>query len=272
MRFIHYRKFWFTVLAGLVIQPAAAICTRTLQVPISPVGISVTVRGNAVSGIYPDILREVGAKLSCQFNFSPVPRARQEALFEVGESDILVPAVHSSVRDKHGYFVPMVQTRAMLLSVDETGAPITNFTALLERKDLRVAVVRGFDYGPAYFALLDKLTAQGRLLQDSTPANVARLLKDGMADVAIMPPSTMAATLLGDPRIEMLMDKLRAEALDELEWNDAGLYLSRRTLPADVRRALEAELASAPRSRAVFDRFRLQLPAHLIKVSMRPKN
>lgn len=259
------------MLTAPVMHAASAVCTRDLQVPISPVGISVTIKGTVISGIYPDLLREVGAKLSCQFHFSPAPRARQEMLFEVGESDILIPAVHSSARDRFGYFIPLVQTRAMLISLDASRAPIRNFTQLLERRAMRVAVVRGFDYGPAYHMLLDKLHKQGRLLQEPTPANVARLLKGGIADVTIMPPSTMAATLLGDVRIESMMDKLHVEALDELDWNDAGLYISRRSVPVAVRQALEAELTTAARSRAVFDQFRLQLPGRLINAGMRPR-
>jgi polar amino acid transport system substrate-binding protein len=264
-------KLWCAMLTALVMNSASAVCTRVLQVPISPVGISVTIKGDVISGIYPDILRDVGAKLACQFNFTPVPRARQEALFQVGESDILVPAVHSDERDKYGYFIALVQTRAMLISIDATRAPIGNFSQLLERADMRVAVVRGFDYGPAYFALLDKLKTKGRLYQETSPANVARLLKEGIADVTIMPPSTMAATIVGDARIEAMMDKLRVEALVELGWNDAGLYLSRRSMPAELRHALEAEVATVALSKTVFDRFRLALPARLINVSMRPR-
>lgn len=264
-------KFWVALLATWAAGSSFAACSRVLQVPISPAGISVTIQGTAVSGIYPDMLRQVGAKIGCQFSFSAVPRARQELLFDVGESDILMPAVHSIERDKVGHFVALVQTRAMLISLDTKHTPIANFTQLLENTGLRVAVVRGFDYGPAYLAAKDSLEKQGRLLQETTPANVARLLHEGLADVAIMAPSTMAATLLGHERFESMMNKLRIEALEELTWNDAGLYISRRSVTDADRAALEAGLKSVEKSGAVYEQFRLKLPARLIQASMRPK-
>ena len=40
---------------------AAADCSRVISVPAAPTGFSVITIGDKVSGVYPDVLRELGA-------------------------------------------------------------------------------------------------------------------------------------------------------------------------------------------------------------------
>ncbi|QJQ06698.1 amino acid ABC transporter substrate-binding protein [Undibacterium piscinae] len=72
--------------------PASAACSRPILVPVSAAGLSVITNGDAVSGIYPEILRSVADKEGCSFIFTPVPRARLELMFESGKADLIVPA------------------------------------------------------------------------------------------------------------------------------------------------------------------------------------
>jgi polar amino acid transport system substrate-binding protein len=137
-------------------------------VPVSANGASVIVDGLTVKGIYPDLLRAIGPKAGCQFAFTVVPRARQVAMFSAGTADVLVPASRTPGRDKFGTFIPMINHRAMLISVNNGRTPITSAQDLLARKDLRVAVVRGFDYGEAYTALIDELQNRAACLSKWT--------------------------------------------------------------------------------------------------------
>ena len=57
-------------------------------------------------------------------------------------------------------------------------------------------------------------------------------LQLGIADVAIMAPTTLIGTLELDDRLRPLARELRVENIEELPWNDSGVYLSRKRLAA----------------------------------------
>lgn len=70
----------FTLALLALSMPAWANCSRDIHVPVSQIGASVVSSGATVSGIYPDILRSLGAKMGCNFIFSVVPRAPGSAV------------------------------------------------------------------------------------------------------------------------------------------------------------------------------------------------
>ena len=89
----------------LLSLPTWADCSRLMQVPVAPIGLTVIAKGNEVSGVYPDVLRSL-ERGNCLFNFSIVPRARLEAMFEAGKADLLIPATKTPKRDEHGILCP----------------------------------------------------------------------------------------------------------------------------------------------------------------------
>ena len=219
-------KLPFLFAACLLAQHATAGCSRDIAAPVSANGASVIVDGLNAKGIYPDLLRSIGAMAGCNFVFTVVPRARQVAMFKAGKADVLVPASRTPARDLLGTFVPMIQHRAMLISVNSSRAPIASAQDLLARKELRVAVVRGFDYGEPYTALIEELQKQGRLFVEVDVIAVARLLHAGSADVTIMGPTLIAGAIRRDLRVHGLQEKLRFEAIPELPWHQSGAYIS----------------------------------------------
>ena len=87
-------------LSGLLAHPwAAAACSRAIEAPVAPIGLSVVVHGHAVGGIYPDWLAEVSRRTGCRFTHPIVPRARLAQMFELGQADLLIPASRTSPRD-----------------------------------------------------------------------------------------------------------------------------------------------------------------------------
>ena len=115
-----YSSAWRRTVAMLTLalpSLAGAQCSRDIQVPISAIGASVVVNGASIGGIYPDLLRSLGAKLGCNFIFTAVPRARLEAMFEAGKADLLIPASSTLRRDQHGLFIPMLGSRPLLISL-----------------------------------------------------------------------------------------------------------------------------------------------------------
>lgn len=228
-------------------ESAAAACSRVMRVPVATIGLSVTASGGAVAGVYPDVLRRIEADSGCRFEFSVVPRARLEAMFISGQADLLLPATRTPARDARGHFVPMGKARAVMISLASDRPGVSSLQELLDRRDLRVALVRGFDYGEAYQQIIPQLKDQQRLVMEADPVAVVRALERGLADVTVMAPSILAGTLLQDSRSRPMLDRLRYEPLAELNWGDNGVYLSPQLSAAD-REQLTELLDKAARS------------------------
>lgn len=246
-----------------------ADCSRPLRVPISPIGMSVVTSGGAVSGIYPDLLQKIGAETGCQFDFSVVPRARQEAMFGSGSADLLVPATRTSMRDVRGSFVAMARVRPVLISLNPDRPAVESLRELADRHDLRVALVRGFDYGEAYQQLIQSLREQRRLVMEADPGAVARAMERGLADVTVMTPSIFAGTLLQESRMRALLERLRLEPMAELGWGESGVYLSRH-MPAHDRELLTEALERAARSGTFWKVLQRHYPPGTYEEGMRP--
>lgn len=263
---------WVLALAlGLDSAAAAAGCARPLTVPLAPIGISVVVSGDKVGGIYPGLLDTVSARAGCRFTLSLVPRARLEAMFEAGRADLLMPAVSTPRRDRYGVFVPMLAVRATVISIDGQRAPVRSMPELLARRELRVALVRGFDFGDSYQSLVKQLTAQGRTVMEVDPLRVARLLHSGMADVTVMTPTSFTAVLMENARVRGMLPRLRLEPLDELPWRDSGVYISRTSVNAAERDLLASQLRAANKSNEVWEQFKRYFPPEVIAVGARPR-
>ncbi|WP_077035586.1 ABC transporter substrate-binding protein [Pelomonas sp. KK5] len=274
---LHRRTALLLLLGALGVTPAArAACSRPVQIPVAPIGVGVTVDNGKVGGIYPDLLRSAAGAEGCEIRFQVVPRARQELMFETGLSDILLPARRSPRRDEFGTFFPLIQSRAALVSLERDGghAPLElhSLAELQQRHELRLAVVRGYDYGEAYQALLRALGEQGRLQQAADPISLVRLLDAGVADLAIVAPTIVSGALRGDERHRALAARLHVETVDELGWGESGVYLSRRSrLNARDREQLTAMLVQMSKSGAAWREFQRNFPEDTLKLTVRPR-
>ncbi|WP_402721075.1 substrate-binding periplasmic protein [Janthinobacterium rivuli] len=271
-----YSSAWRRTVAmlalALALPPlAGAQCSRDIQVPVSAIGASVVVNGATIGGIYPDLLRSMGAKLGCNFIFTAVPRARLEAMFETGKADMLIPASSTLRRDQHGLFIPMLGSRPLLISLQGARAPINTMQELIERRELRVALVRGYDYGAPYQALAKELSSQGRLFYEVDALSVARLMQSGFIDATIMSPTILAGVAQNDARVYGLADRLRLEALPELPWGMSGVYLSRKSLTPEDQATLRELLDKAGRSGSVMEGFQRHHRQELLSLSIRPR-
>ena len=256
---------------ALVSGAAQATCSRVITTPLAALGLSVIMDGEAIHGIYPGILRTTQSKETCMFAMTAVPRARQELLFESGRADILLPASQTPRRDALGVFVPLTYSRAALISVNSKRAPITTLKELLDARDLKLALVRGYDYGPAYQGLITELTRQGRLQMESDPMNIARLLQSGVIQATVMAPTILAGTLVEDERLRGLAEKLRYESLEELPWLGNGVYLSKTALSEADHQALLEFFSQIAKSGAVWEGFQQFYEPSVLKVGLKPR-
>jgi polar amino acid transport system substrate-binding protein len=260
----------FALVTALAPAAQAAGCSRPIAVPVSADGASVVLAPDGIRGIYPDVLRGIADKAGCQFDLALVPRARQVALYGLGRADIFIPAAHTQERDRHGIFVPLISTRPMLISIEGNHTKISNARELLAQRDLRVAVVRGFDYGEGYMALTGELAKQGRLLVEVDVISVARLLHAGAADITIMAPSVVVSATRRDPRVQGLLERLRTDAIPELPWRMSGAYVSRALSNSDQEVLIDA-LEKAAKTSAVVDGYVHYFGPDLLKGGLRPR-
>jgi polar amino acid transport system substrate-binding protein len=225
-------------LAGAV-APAAAEpgCSRPITVAAAPLGRSIMITPEGtVTGAQYDLLKRAGAAGHCEFDPVVVPWARALMMLQDGAVDLLPGAVWSAERDRIADFIVVDRVWPMLMSLREHPLGIDSRAALAAGK-ARLGVVRGFDYGAEYRALLDELERQDRLDRAADAETLARQLAGGRIDAVLMVPLIFA-----DPAEKLgLGDRLELVRIDGVEPVRAGIYLSRTRLdPADRTRIAEA--------------------------------
>lgn len=225
--------------AALPQQRAAAACSRPIVVPASSLGrmMMVNAASGEVGGVYPELLRERGRKAGCEFVFPVVPRARAEAMLRQGDGDLMVGAVQVPERDLWGRYVPMIGTEWMLISTDPD--PPRSTDDMLARPAIRLNVVRSYNYGPAYLALLARLEKQGKLEYVKDPQTIVRKMEAGRANYTYMPSNTFAGTLEEMGLRESLGARVHYTRLAGISASTSGVYISGKTPAADA-----AQLAS----------------------------
>jgi polar amino acid transport system substrate-binding protein len=262
--------WWWIWGAGVLAAGSAqAGCSRPIEAPMAPVGLSVSFDGERSSGIYPTLLSELGAAIGCEFRIHRMPRARLQKMFESGQVDLLVPASASPAREADGEFVPLVQVRASLLTFSADKPP-RSLAELVARRGYKLAIVRGFTFGAAYDQAVATLRAQRRIVEESDPAGVARALRQGLAQGSVMTANVFIGTLTKETDLAPLIKQVRVEPLEELGWSESGLYLSRHSLGEADRRTLRAAVAQSARSGRVWQLFSDSYPPGSLAGSIRP--
>lgn len=115
-----------------------AECSRVINVPVSATGLSVITSGEKIHGIFPDLLRRMGEKNACSFAFTIAPKARVVAMFESGNSDMMLASIKTARRDEFGVFFPMVNIRATLISIATSRPVMSNFKDVLKETDMHL--------------------------------------------------------------------------------------------------------------------------------------
>ena len=273
MRLIIFRCYFtlFFIAQCIFFSPESqAACTRKINVAFSPAGHLANIEADKIFGVLPDLLSDFEQNKECQFNFSVVPRARQELMFRNGQADLLIPAVRTSRRDAYGTFVPLSYTRVSLISLQSEKNPILSMRELLDRKSITVVVVRGYDYGDTYLKIIHELKQQGRLIDEADPVSAARTLKVGIADYAIMAPYVFSGEVQSDTRVRDMADKLRYEIIPEISWVVSGLYLSKKSLNTEDTKSLISMFQNASKSGLLWKKYQHYYDTAVLNLGLKP--
>lgn len=249
---------------------AFASCSRPIEVPVWSNGRSVNAAQDPTAGIFPDLLRQFAKAENCQLAFTLVPRSRAEFMYANAAADLLIPAIRTPERDKYGEFIPMIQGRAMLISAQEIQPKVNSIKQLLARKDLRVALVRGIDYGADYRNMIEALKKQGRLSLEIDALSVARRIKAGVSHVTIMSPTIFYDYTINEARVSDLAKNFKSDFLEELEWSEAGAYFAHNRLPENDQQLLKNYLMRVTTSGELFKIYETYYPTIILKNNVKP--
>ncbi|WMW81362.1 hypothetical protein RF679_03535 [Undibacterium cyanobacteriorum] len=269
---LYCRLAGLSLLSCLFSIEAVAGCSRPINAPILPSGLTVIVKPNGYAGILPDFLTQVAEKSGCKFVFQLVPKSRQEALFESGQSDMLLTAVRTSRRDQFGIFIPLVQLRASLISIENGQIPTTSTTELVARPTLKLLVVRGFDYGAAYQRIVDDMQQQGRLVVEGDAVSVARMMRSNPNYVTIMAPTIFSGMVQTESKLADIVGKIRYEKLDDFPWSESGIYLSSKALNEADRNLLKTTMEKIATSDAIWKAYQQYYSPEVVKLGLRPRD
>jgi len=226
------------LLAAMCGASPAFACT--VNVAASAIGrtMMVTPRGE-VTGIVPDFLALVAQDTGCRFRYQVVPRMRAIALFRKGDVDLIPASVRTPERDALGIFVHTFNTRLMLVALDGQ-LPNAMTRQELMSKHYALAVLRGYDYGPQYQAMLQEPGLKSQLSVVADPATAARMLAAGRFDAVLISPSVFvhAADTAG------LTERITVTTLSDISFSPAGMYISIKGLNATDRDKLRTAIAS----------------------------
>ncbi|WP_159665443.1 transporter substrate-binding domain-containing protein [Andreprevotia sp. IGB-42] len=230
-----------------------ARCSRPINVPLSPVGIYVTVGEKGTpGGIDMAVMDVIARKTQCRFNFIRVPRIRAWKMFMSGEADLMMAAIRSAERDEAGELVvfsrPIVAAIG-LRSQRDVLAPDSQLSG-----SFPVNIVRGYEYGEQYAGLVSVLDNQQRLETVVDPDTAAKKLAAGRAGVILISPLAMTEAILQYVTEEIFVLPLMSAP-------DEGFYLSRRSLNAQDRALLKAAFSDKEAHRTFAGAFHNRVPA-----------
>jgi len=218
-------------------QPSEAGCSRAIVVPVAPSGFNVMVSADQrVQGVYPDLLRALGERVGCRFEFPVVPRARLSLMFfNNGEADLFIPASRNAQREQQAPFVPMLSLSPALIHLSRKPLEVRDIEGLLARHELRAAVVRSYSWGDAYEQLMRSLESQKRVDYVADLRTVGAMLRTERVQFTILPPTLLFSALEEGASSPTQPQEFRYVRLEGLPRSEVGAYLSpTRLTPGDL--------------------------------------
>jgi polar amino acid transport system substrate-binding protein len=139
-------------------------------------------------GISKDFIIELFKRMDLKYEFKVMPRARISSMIEEGSLPMSVQSVRTPEREKYAWFVPYFAEKNEVL-VRKT-ANISSEADLLNSKNIKVGIVRGYYYGQYYMDLIEKLKKKRIIVETKDIDELFKLLKEDWIQVTFNNPSS----------------------------------------------------------------------------------
>jgi len=222
MGFIRFCALGPLLLAGGAYAADMPSCSRPLTLALHDHGLLYS--SDTGTGIDKDIADELARRSGCKITISVLPRARIWQLIESGALDFSLSGITNAERDRFAAFAWYVSNKYYLLVRKDAGPlKLSDFE---KSAKLQLGVIRSFRYSNSANEFVDRLNADGRVVQSSGLAPLYQLLLTNRIQAMIIEPFDY-------PVIEA--SSIR-DASEIVEFGDPpvphGLILSRAALAA----------------------------------------
>lgn len=236
MQRIRWALAWVGMACALAAQGQSRYCDRPVRVALFEYGVMYRAdTGDGVDARWVDALSQ---RTGCTLQYVVMPRARIWQELERGTLDMATSAIPTLERQQYGYLLPYFRTRNLVLMRDVPAAQ-WNSPAQFVQSSARLGVVRSFRHEPALDDLIERLQAQGRVVEAADVQENLRLLRQGLVDVVFAQPLVYQAYLS-----EVQLSSLRLQDWAPPEQESVGaLILSRRSFSPAQAQAWDALVA-----------------------------
>lgn len=251
---------------------AAATWTVLAGLLLTPPGLSAQPCGPHVAGLYPygrfyyedpehgpggmdlDMFDELARRSGCELRRMVASRVRIWDQMRRGGVQMTLSALSTPQRREFADFVFYAQGRYQALMRRELAARVRSIASFEADPTLRLLTVRSYAHGPQIDAWVQRMRAQGRLIEVGDFKTAARMMRVGRADALLALPSgwqAVSAQFEAD-------NELVAVDVAPGERNLIGLALA-RSLPEADRQRLRTALQGMLADGSVFEILRRHL-------------
>jgi polar amino acid transport system substrate-binding protein len=214
----------------LLAQNVSAGCSRPVDVAFSSISPDMTLGAEGqYEGVAIEFLQVIAQRTGCVFNYVEMPRARAWYLFGRQGTDIVPAAIANAERDQSGtFFDHLVFEPVSLLSLKSHPVTLSHSQEILN-SSVRLAMVRGHNYGPRFASLTANPALVERLAPMKDPQTLARMLQARRMDAVIV-----MASIFAEAAVEQgIAEQIHAQTIEDLDWSGEGMYLTSSRLPAE---------------------------------------
>lgn len=132
-------------------------------------------------GINKDVVEELFRRMKLDYKIEILPRVRISSMISEGLLHMGVSTIETPERAEYSYFVPYFSEKNDVLVRSDSG--ISTEEELLQRRDIKVGIVRGYYYGEHYMELIEKLEERKMIVQARDTEHLYKMLNDGWIQV-----------------------------------------------------------------------------------------
>lgn len=132
-------------------------------------------------GINKDVVEELFRRMNIDYKIEILPRVRISSMMAEGLLHMSVNTVNTPERAEYLYFVPYFSEKNDVLV--RSNADISTEEELLQRRNIKVGIVRGYYYGEHYMELIKKLEDRKMIVQARDTEQLYKMFDDNWIQV-----------------------------------------------------------------------------------------